>query len=225
MLRHNNDNIEELSDEIVKNVVKYLNANQAALFLLNDEDVNDKHFQLMSAYAWDRRKFINKRIDFTEGLVGACAMEKETIQLTEIPEDYVEITSGLGKATPRFIVLVPLKHEEEVLGVIELASFKELEQFEVDFLEGIAQSIASTILSVKINAKTKYLLEQSQQQAEEMLAQEEEMRQNMEELQATQEEMGRKAEEQKKREEELRKEYEEEIARLNQRITEIQNRK
>lgn len=209
ILRRNNDKIQILSDEIVSDLVKYLKANQAGLFLLEEEDRNDIHFMLTSAYAWDRKKFLNKRIEFSEGLVGACAMEKETIQLTEIPDDYVEITSGLGKATPTYIVLVPLKHEEDVLGVIEIASFRKFEQFEVEFIERIAQSIASTILSVRINARTRALLEQSQQQAEEMLAQEEEMRQNMEELQATQEEMSRKAQEQKQREDELREEFEE----------------
>ncbi|HCY00902.1 MAG TPA: hypothetical protein DG754_12255 [Bacteroidales bacterium] len=225
ILRRNNDKIQILSDEIVSDLVKYLKANQAGLFLLEEEDRNDIHFMLTSAYAWDRKKFLNKRIEFSEGLVGACAMEKETIQLTEIPDDYVEITSGLGKATPTYIVLVPLKHEEDVLGVIEIASFRKFEQFEVEFIERIAQSIASTILSVRINARTRALLEQSQQQAEEMLAQEEEMRQNMEELQATQEEMSRKAQEQKQREDELREEFEEKIENLEQEIKKLKKKK
>jgi len=225
ILRRNNDKIQTLSDEIVSDLVKYLKANQAGLFLLEEEDKNDIHFMLTSAYAWDRKKFLNKRVEFDEGLVGACAMEKETIQLTEIPDDYVEITSGLGKGTPTYIVLVPLKHEEDVLGVIEIASFRKFEEFEVEFIERIAQSIASTILSVRINATTRGLLEQSQQQAEEMLAQEEEMRQNMEELQATQEEMSRKAQEQKQKEDDLREEFEEKIENLEQEIKELKKKK
>ncbi len=214
IIRKNSNNLQTLFDEITSNIVKYLKANQAGLFILNDDEKNDPHFQLVSAYAWDRKKFLTKRVEMGEGLVGACALEKETILLTEIPADYVNITSGLGKATPRCVVLVPLKNEENVLGVIEMASFNLFQTHEVDFLERVGESIASAILSVKINAKTRQLLEQSQQQAEEMLAQEEEMRQNMEELQATQEEMSRKAEEQKKREEEMKRQYEIEISHL-----------
>ncbi len=224
ILRQNSDSIQNLADEIVRNLVKYFKTNQAGMFILNDDDKNDIFFQFIAAFAWDRKKFVNKRVELGEGLVGACAMEKETIQLTEIPEDYVFITSGLGKATPRFVVLVPLKHDESVVGVLEMASFSKMEVHEVELLEKIAESIASSILSVKINTKTRLLLEQSQQQAEEMKAQEEEMRQNMEELQATQEEMGRKAEEQKQREEALRKAYEAEIEQLKQQIINLKSK-
>jgi PAS domain S-box-containing protein len=193
ILRQNNNDLQKLCDTVIAALVKYVGANQGGIFLWNDEDKSDEHFELVSAFAWDRKKYITKKIEKGEGLVGACALEKETIFLTDVPDDYVNITSGLGDANPRCVILVPLKHEEEVLGVIEMASFKVLEQHEVDFIEKIAESIASTILSVKINARTKMLLEQSQMQAEEMKAQEEEMRQNMEELQATQEEVERKS--------------------------------
>jgi len=193
ILRQNNNDLQKLCDSVIAALVKYVGANQGGIFLWNDEDKSHQYFELVSAFAWDRKKYMTKQIEKGEGLVGACALEKETIFMTDVPDDYVNITSGLGDANPRCVILVPLKHEDEVMGVIEMASFKVLENHEVEFIEKIAESIASTILSVKINARTKMLLEQSQMQAEEMKAQEEEMRQNMEELQATQEEVERKS--------------------------------
>jgi len=193
ILRQNNNDLQKLCDSVIAALVKYVGANQGGIFLWNDEDKSHQYFELVSAFAWDRKKYMTKQIEKGEGLVGACALEKETIFMTDVPDDYVNITSGLGDANPRCVILVPLKHEDEVMGVIEMASFKVLENHEIEFVEKIAESIASTILSVKINARTKMLLEQSQMQAEEMKAQEEEMRQNMEELQATQEEVERKS--------------------------------
>ncbi len=192
ILRQNSDDLQQLSDEVIRNVVKYLGANQGGIFLWIEEDKGDAHFELMSAYAWDRKKYVTKRIEKGEGLVGACAMEKETIFLKTVPKDYVDITSGLGGSNPRCVILVPLKSENQVLGVIEMASFNPIEKYQIEFLEKVGENIASTISSVRVNAKTKFLLEQSQQQSEEMAAQEEEMRQNMEELQATQEEAARR---------------------------------
>ncbi|MTI38024.1 PAS domain-containing protein, partial [Fulvivirga lutimaris] len=101
------------------------------------------------------------------------------------------ITSGLGDAPPSNLLLIPIQTEDSIEGVIELASFKQLEQYEIDFLKRACENIATTITSAKINVRTKLLYEESQQQTEEMRAQEEEMRQNMEELSATQEEMER----------------------------------
>lgn len=195
ILRRNNDNLEALCDNVVSELVRYVNANQGGMFLLNEDSRDHRFFELAAAFAWNRKKYIKKQIEEGESLVGACALEKETIFMTEVPENYVTIASGLGEANPRCIILVPLINDDKVLGVIELASFKVLEAYEIDLIEKAAQSIAATIQTVKVNARTKILLQQSQMQTEEMKAQEEEMRQNMEELQATQEEVNRKTSE------------------------------
>ncbi len=193
ILRQNNDNIQQLGDDIISNLVKYLDANQGGLFLMTEEEDEEPILDLLSAFAFDRKKYHEKRIPYGEGLVGTCAIEKESTYLTEIPEDYIEITSGLGDSNPTSLLLVPLKLEEKIFGVVELASFHNLEQHQIDFVEKVAESIASTLSSVRSNMQTNELLEKFQQQSEELAAQEEEMRQNLEELQATQEEAARKS--------------------------------
>lgn len=192
ILRQNNDNIEEFSYQLISNIVKYINASIGAFFLYNDDNKEDIHFELIASYAYERRKHIDKRLEVGEGLVGRCAQELETIFLTDIPEDYVQIGSGLGQDNPRSLLLVPLKLNEVVYGVVELASLEVFEPHVIDFVEKIGESIAATISTVKINLKTVKLLEESRIKSEELASQEEEMRQNMEELQATQEEAARK---------------------------------
>ncbi len=189
----------ELYDGIIKFVVKYTNSNQGGLFILDDTDEDNRFLNLVACYAFERKKFLTKKVQIGDGLVGQCFLEAERIHLTEIPTDYIRITSGLGGENPTSCLLVPLKVNDKIFGVIELASFKIYPDHVVDLVEKFAESIASTISNVKINESTRLLLAQTQQQAEEMKSQEEEMRQNMEELSATQEEMHRKEREYVKR--------------------------
>jgi len=191
ILRNNSTNTEEISFSIISNLVKYLDANQGGFYLLNTTEDGEKYFSLEASIAFDRKKYSNKRIEWGVGLIGRCALERETIYMTEIPADYINITSGLGDANPSSLLLIPLNLNDDIFGVIEIASFNKFESYEIEFVEKVGESIASTISSVQINTKTKYLLEQSKFQTEEMKAQEEELRQNLEEMQATQEEMSK----------------------------------
>ncbi len=192
ILRANQD-LTELSSQLIVKLVKYMKANQGGLFILNDEDNNDAHLELAACYAYERKKYQQKTIQIGEGLVGQSVLEKDTLYITDVPDDYINIRSGLGKANPTSILIVPLMVNEKIEGVIELASFNQFHSYEIDFVKKLGESIASTISSVRINERTRRLLEDTQQQAEEMRAQEEEMRQNMEELAATQEEIHRKS--------------------------------
>jgi GAF domain-containing protein len=195
ILRRNMSNLQALSTQIITKLCNYMHANQGGLFLLNTENENQTAFlELKAAYAFERRKYLQKQIELGEGLVGQAFRDKDIIYLTEIPHDYLNITSGLGEAPPTSVLIVPLMANDEVMGVIELASFNEFKPYEIDFLKRVGESIASTVISVVTNERTTRLLDQSRELTEQLRSQEEEMRQNMEEIQATQEEMRRNLE-------------------------------
>lgn len=191
-----NQGLKELSNSIISELVSYLTANQGELYFLEESDEGERYLNLEATYAFERRRIIEKKIHidgrFGEGLLGQAYLLGETIYLNDVPDGYTEITSGLGDSTPRSVLIVPLKINEEVEGVLEIASFKEILPFEVEFVERVAESIASTLRTAKNNQRTKELLLSSQKQRDHLRSQEEEMRQNYEELQATQEEMERR---------------------------------
>jgi len=195
IMRQSGESLETLGYNLISNLIDYVGAVQGALFAINDEDEDDIYYELISAIAYDRNKRMEKKIHKGEGLIGRVIFEEKTIYLKEVPEDYVKITSGLGDSNPTTILLVPIKLEDTVNGVIELISFKQFEPYQIDFIEKVGENIASFVSSIKINEKTANLLGESQHKSEELAAQEEEMRQNMEELQATQEEAARREEE------------------------------
>jgi len=192
LLRRHADNLDLLCDKVVEELVRYTQANQAFIFVAEHNEEEGSFLRLMAGRAWDRKKYLQKQIAFGDGIVGQVALEKSTVFMTSVPADYVRITSGLGQANPRSILIVPLLAEEELVGVIEFASFREFRDFEIEFLEKAGESIASTIITTRNAQRNKELLAQASQLTEQMRAQEEEIRQNMEEMQATQEEMQRK---------------------------------
>lgn len=181
----------------LKFVVDYVKANQGVLFLAQEienpeNEEENVEFVAFAALAWGRKRSITKAYKIGESLVGRCAFEKASIYLTQVPKNYVNITSGLGKANPNYIILIPLEMNGDVLGVVEIASFNPIAEHEIEFIEKACYSLASTIAARQVAERTSNLLEQTKMQTEELTQKEEEMRQNMEELIATQEEFAKR---------------------------------
>lgn len=191
IMRSYDKNLKEMGYKILSELITYIEANQGALFILHDEEEN-QFLEKIAAVAYGREKIAGEKIELGKDIVGRCAFEKRSIYMTNIPDDYIKITSGLGYATPKCIFITPIKRDNEVMGVIELASFNEFSDYIQGFIERIAENLGTTISAIKINERTKKLLEQAQEQADEIASQEEELRQNMEEMQATQEEANRR---------------------------------
>ncbi len=194
-LRSKSNDIHALGDAFIREIVKYLNAIQGGFFMFDDTEKSAPVLNLVSAFAYNRKKYLQKSIAYGEGLVGTCAREKQFINLTDIPPGYISITSGLGDTLPDNLLLIPVLHENELIGVLEIASLNKYKEHEIEFAQEVAHSLGSTIVNTRNNQRTSDLLTKSQQQALEMAEQEEEMRQNMEELKATQEESSRREEE------------------------------
>ncbi len=182
VLRNAGDDMQLLSNKVIERLVRYLDANMGGIYILDDSDENDIHLELTAFYAYDRLKYVKQRIEIGENLVGQCFRENETVFMTDIPKGYVHISSGLGEADPTCLVIVPLKVNGETYGIVELASFQVIEKYQVEFIEKIGETIASTIANVKINMNTQRLLEESNQKTERLAQQESEVHKIIESL-------------------------------------------
>jgi PAS domain S-box-containing protein len=191
ILRNKGD-VNEYGYSIISYMVNYLRANQGGLFIEYKNQEGERYLELTSCYAYEKRKYLENKIQEGQGLLGQCMLEKEYLFITDVPKDYVKITSGLGEATPRNVIVAPLIFNDVFCGAIELASFEILQPHQMDFLRKASDHIASEIFSLKNTANTKKLLQESEALTQELQSHEEEMRQNIEELAATQEEMSRK---------------------------------
>jgi hypothetical protein len=139
----------EIFDQVISKVVKTLEANQGSFYQVELAE-EDTCIQLKACYAYNRKKYIDQRLYPGEGLIGQCYLEKELIYLTDIPQGYTYITSGLGEATPNSLIVLPLKFNDKVEGVIEIASFKLLEDYQHEYLEGVASLLGNFIYNERL---------------------------------------------------------------------------
>ncbi|MDW8287866.1 MAG: GAF domain-containing protein, partial [Flammeovirgaceae bacterium] len=189
LLRKQQTDINALLDTVIAELVNYLKFNQGGIFIFSETEPD--FLELRACYAYQKKRYIQKRLHKEQGIIGQAIQEKSTIYLTEIPDHYTEITSGLGEATPKTLLVVPLKQNQDIEGVIELASFRAMMPHEISFIEKLSENIASAIRNVKVSNSNLELVKKMQQQTEMVKQQEEELRENNEELIASQEEMRR----------------------------------
>jgi hypothetical protein len=134
--------------------VDYTEADVGALFLTTDEEEGAHALELAGSYAFDRQKHVERRFEFGEGLVGRAALEKELILITDLPPETIKIRSGLGEDLPSCLLLQPVLLDNEVLGVIELASLGTIPPHQVEFLRQISDALATTLAKIKANLQT-----------------------------------------------------------------------
>jgi CheY-like chemotaxis protein/signal transduction histidine kinase/HAMP domain-containing protein len=166
---------------ILSELAPVVSAQHGAFYLLDSEG-GAPVLKLLSSYAFQRRKQLANRFIPGEGLVGQCVLEKQQILLTELPDDYTQIMSGLGAAPPRNLVVLPVLFEDEVKAVLELASFHLFTEIHVTFLAQLAESLGIVLNTIATSMRTEELLKQSQTLAGELQTQQEELRESNERL-------------------------------------------
>lgn len=184
ILRNNISDIHNLCNAVIDRLVPYINVTQGGIFIRTTlpDDKNTECFELYAVFAFGHQRFHRRTLALDEGIIGACAMEKHTIIINEVPDNYTEIGSGLGQAKPKALMFVPLIYNDYLYGVMEFAAFVTFEQYQIQFVERISENIASTIANAKINEQTTELLQQSRQQSKLMEEREDQLKNEIESL-------------------------------------------
>ncbi len=187
ILRTYINDLETLAYEIIKNLTDYLDAQVGAFFQI--KDVEDRQvLVLLGYYGYNRRIYEKREIGLGDGLSGSVVLEKKYI-ITKVPDDYVELATGLGKAKPNYIAVFPLIANEVVYGTIEIAKIEEFKEYQVEFLTEISAVVASTLAAAKISAETQRLLKEQQLVAKKMQKEQEQLKQTIAELEKTSNEL------------------------------------
>ena len=182
----------DLSRLIVSELTPLVGASQGSFFL-SDDSQGEVSLRRMASYGYRPRKGVPSVFPLGEGLVGQAALERTPILLKDVPGDYIRISSGLGEAPPLNIVILPVLFEEQVLGVVELASFNPFSAVQMQFLEQLMESIGVSLNAIIASSRTQELLVESQRLASELQEKSGELESQQKELQQTNAELEDKA--------------------------------
>lgn len=155
IIRMGSGRTNEMMNEVLQKLTEYVNATMAGIFVVNDDNKDDIYMEQAATVAYQKAKYLQRKVYPGDGLVGTCYLEKEKIYLTKLPDKYIEVHTGLGESNPKNLLLEPLIMDNNVLGVLEIASMNILEEYQVEFIERVCQSLAIAIASYRITNETK----------------------------------------------------------------------
>jgi signal transduction histidine kinase/HAMP domain-containing protein len=205
---------------VMNELTPLVQARTGAFYIVEQENgAGTAALRLIASYAYKARKHLSNVWHLGEGLVGQSALEKKPILLTAVPDDYITITSGLGEAPPRNIIVLPILFEGEVKAAVELASFLPFSDTQQTFLDQLQESIGVVVNMIQANQRTEELLAQSQSLTGELQTQSEELRKQQEELRRSNTELEQQARTLKESEELLR-DQQEELQQVNEELEE-----
>jgi HAMP domain-containing protein/CheY-like chemotaxis protein/GAF domain-containing protein len=211
--------LQAVSRLIMSELTPLVGAGYGAFFLADHHDEEEPTLQLISSYGYRTRKHVSNRFKVGESLVGQAALEKQSILITEPPDDYVKIGSALGEATPRNIIVMPVLFEDQVMAVMELASFQPFSEVQRGFLDQLAETIGIVINTIRATMRTEELLRQSQSLTLELQERSEELQAQQEELKRANTELEQQAQT-LKASEELLQTQQEELQQTNEELEE-----
>jgi HAMP domain-containing protein/CheY-like chemotaxis protein/signal transduction histidine kinase len=204
--------LETVSKLILSELAPLVSAQHGVFYLMENNGDHEQLLKLLSTYAYRERKNLANRFRLGEGLVGQCALEKERILITEMPDNYIKISSGLGESTPLNAVVLPVLFEGQVTAVIELASFRRFSEIHLTFFDQLTESIAIVLNTIAASMRTEELLKQSQSLAEELQTQQKELTETNKRLEQQAQSL--------KASEELLKNQQEELQQTNEELEE-----
>lgn len=190
---------EQLGSELLISFAEILDIQIAAVYF-NENEV----FSIVASYAYDDKKSVSAKFNIGEGLVGQAALEQKLLIFTDIPENYVNIKSGLGNSKPSSILIIPLIYQKEVVGIVELGSIHIFNDDHIGFMNQVSESLAIAFRSISLRTKMQNLLSKTQQMADELKVHQEELLTSNTELKTQTEALRVSEEELQTQQEELR---------------------
>jgi signal transduction histidine kinase/CheY-like chemotaxis protein len=168
-------NLSSAAALVLAHLCSLIEAQQGVFYWL-DRDSEVPMLERIGSYAAQETEQLKPRLQLGEGLIGQCAIDKKRVLLSDVPSDYVRISSGLGEASPRHLTVLPVLFENQIVAIIEIASFQPFSELSLTFLDEACSVLGVVLTTIAATARTTELLYQSQALTKELQRQQIELR-------------------------------------------------